>query len=94
MDANLQDPSFPTTSLLQLPASSSFLGIDKNASDRDAEITCVLSTEEVIWMDEENPGQSTLRWRHEMGHLAGLTVKALPQATHGASYLPHCLSRH
>ena len=59
------------------------LDVEKTAVERDARLTCLLTTEEVIWMDEGQAGQSTLRWKHDMGDLHGARVVVYPRATHG-----------
>ncbi|RXK40685.1 hypothetical protein M231_01936 [Tremella mesenterica] len=97
---DIESPSQTSLVLLQLSGPvRRFTALEKTALRRNAAVTCVATTFEVMWVDETLPGIPQLSWRHEYGNgsVKVMLLLAIPNFQSetillSSSSLPHILA--
>lgn len=81
----MQDPDHHSLPLLSLSGHRAFTSLQSTGFA--SEYMCLVTSREVVWVDERSPGIPLLSWRHELGDgtLRDLEVTYLPQGEHGMS---------
>ncbi|WVQ85167.1 hypothetical protein IAT38_007332 [Cryptococcus sp. DSM 104549] len=84
---DIDDPAHPTTSLMSLRGQGrSFVSLEKTALQRNSGHTVLITTHEVIWVNEIGRGVPALSWKHNMGGAAhDLDAALVPSLGKGTS---------
>ncbi|KAL7420183.1 hypothetical protein Q5752_005149 [Cryptotrichosporon argae] len=67
---DIDDVSRPPADILSLTGAERFVGLDTTALARAATYTCLVTTREVVWIDETADAPA-LRWKHDLPLEAG-----------------------
>lgn len=81
-----QDPTYHSSKILSLDPSRKFTAVDTTASSRQATYTCLVTTREVLWVDETaSASPPALSWKHEFseGEARDLEITHVPQDGNG-----------